>query len=127
MIESEWIKLLVKFNGTCQICEKQILVGEYALWSKSSKKIKHIDCPNNNNNNIHSKPIEKDSSLILSCLLCGAHVQNVYSDNSFHHLESQRQTNSIFLCKDCLQNPNSYLKYQGLFYEKIKKIVKLKS
>ena len=43
MSEVEWIKLLVKFKGKCQSCDNPISPGEYALWSKSSKKIKHLE------------------------------------------------------------------------------------
>ena len=126
MIESnEWIKLLVKFKGKCQICKNQILAGEYALWSKSSKQIKHIDCKNNNNNNVKNKPSEKDSGIFLHCLLCGTAGQIIYPDDFL--LEHKSQKDSIFLCKSCLENPKSYLKYQEIIYEKIKKIVKLKS
>ena len=126
MIESdEWIKLLVKFKGKCQICEKQILAGQYALWSKSSKKIKHLDCKNNNNNKVKNEPIEKDSGIILHCLLCGTAVQIIYPNDFF--LDHESQKDSIFLCKSCLENPLSYLKYQEIINEKIKKIVKLKS
>lgn len=125
MIESEWIKLLVKFKGKCQICEKQIVAGEYALWSKSSKKIKHFDCKNNNSNKIKNESIEKNSGIILHCLLCGTAVQTIFADDFFLNRESQKD--SIFLCRSCLENPSSYLKYQEIQEEKIKKIVKLKS
>ena len=126
MIESdEWIKLLVKFKGKCQICEKQILAGQYALWSKSSKKIKHLDCKNNNNNKVKNEPIEKDSGIILHCLLCGTAVQIVYPDDFF--LDPESPKDSIFLCKSCLEYPQSYLKYQEIINEKIKKTLKLKS
>ncbi|HYZ95836.1 MAG TPA: hypothetical protein VE524_04410, partial [Nitrososphaeraceae archaeon] len=100
MIESdEWIKLLVKFKGKCQICEKQILAGQYALWSKSSKKIKHLDCKNNNNNKVKNEPTEKDSGIILHCLLCGTAVQITYPDDFF--LDPESPKDSIFLCKSC--------------------------
>jgi len=126
MIESdEWIKLLVKFKGKCQICEKQILAGQYALWSKSSKKIKHLDCENNNNNKVKNEPTGKNSGIILHCLLCGTAVQITYPDDFF--LDHERPKDSLFLCKSCLENPQSYLKYQEVIYEKIKKIAKLKS
>lgn len=125
MIESdEWIKLLVKFKGKCQICEKQILAGQYALWSKSSKKIKHLDCENNNNNKVKNEPTGKDSGIILHCLLCGTAVQT-YPNDFF--LDHESQKDSLFLCKSCLENPQSYLKYQEIIYDKIKKIAKLKS
>ena len=125
MIESEWIKLLVKFKGKCKVCEKQILAGDYALWSKFSKKIKHVNCNNNNNNNTSYESQEKKIGLILHCLLCGNEVQ-VKSPKDFL-LDLKNQHESIFLCQECLNNSKSYLKYQEIFKEKIKKIVKLKS
>ena len=125
MIESDdWIKLLVKFKGKCQFCEKQILAGQYALWSKSSKKIIHLNCKNNDNNKIKNEPIKKDSGKIQHCLLCGNAVQFVYPDDFF--LDHESQKDAIFLCKSCLENPRSYLKYQEIINEEIKKIVKLK-
>ena len=66
MIDSDWIKLLVKFKGKCIECQKQISAGEYALWSKSSKKIKHLEC-NTNNKNINIKSIEKTPETVLCC------------------------------------------------------------
>ncbi|HSF01294.1 MAG TPA: hypothetical protein VLA48_10425 [Nitrososphaeraceae archaeon] len=126
MIESEWIKLLVKFKGKCQLCEKQISAGDYALWSKSSKKIKHLDCNNNNNNKVKKETDERDIGLNLRCFLCGNTVQNISPDD-FDFLNRRSQKDFIFLCKSCLENPKSYLKYQDIIYEKIKKIVKLKS
>jgi hypothetical protein len=126
MIESEWIKLLIKFKGKCQICEKQISAGDYALWSKSSKKIKHLNCNNNNNNKVKKETVEKDIGLNLRCFICDNAVQNISPDDlDFLNCESQKD--SIFLCKSCLENPKSYLKYQDIIYEKIKKIAKLKS
>jgi hypothetical protein len=34
--------LMVKYKGKCKECGKEISFGEYALWSKASKTIKHI-------------------------------------------------------------------------------------
>ena len=124
MIGSEWIKLLIKFKCKCQICEKQILEGEYALWSKSSKAIKHLDC--NNNNKAKKETSEKAIGPNLHCFLCGNAVQDRLP-NDFDLLNREYQKDTIFLCKSCLENPKSYLKYQEIIYEKIKKIVKLKS
>ena len=126
MIESEWIKLLIKFKGKCQICEKQISAGDYALWSKSSKTIKHLNCNNNNNNTVKKETVKKDIALNLRCFICGNTVQNISHDN-LDFLNRESQKDSIFLCKSCLENPKSYLKYQDIIYEKIKKIAKLKS
>ncbi len=70
MSEPDWIKLLVKFKGKCQSCKNPISPGEYALWSKSSKQIKHLDCKINNNNDTTKEQVEKYSGLQLQCFLC---------------------------------------------------------
>jgi hypothetical protein len=122
LIDSDWIKLLVKFKGKCISCQKEISAGEYALWSKSSKKIKHLEC-NTSDKNINIKSIEKNPDKTSHCSLCAQAVENIPSD---YLLNDSNQKESIAICKICLENPNSYLKYQELIYEKIKKIVKLK-
>ena len=122
MIDSDWIKLLVKFKGKCIECQKQISAGEYALWSKSSKKIKHLQC-NTNDKNINIKSIENTPEKVLHCSLCEKAVENLPSD---YLLKDSNQKELIAICETCLENPNSYLKYQEIIHEKIKKIVKLK-
>ena len=41
---NDWIRLLVKYKGKCTTCGKEISAGQYALWSKSSKEIRHNEC-----------------------------------------------------------------------------------
>ena len=126
MSEPDWIKLLVKFKGKCQSCKNPISTGEYALWSKSTKQIKHLDCKINNNNDTANEQVEKYSGLQLQCFLCKS-VNNIYISLLNEFLYPESQENSIFLCKSCLENPTSYLRYNEIMTEKIKKIAKLKS
>lgn len=126
MSEPDWIKLLVKFKGKCQSCKKPISTGEYALWSKSTKQIKHLDCKINKNNDTADEQVEKYSGLQLQCFLCKS-VNNISISLVNEFLYDGSQENSIFLCKSCLENPTSYLSYNEIMYEKIKKIAKLKS
>jgi hypothetical protein len=126
MSEPDWIKLLVKFKGKCQSCKKPISTGEYALWSKSTKQIKHLDCKINKNNDTANEQVEKYSGLQLQCFLCKS-VNNISISLVNEFLYDGTQGNSIFLCKSCLENPTSYLSYNEIMYEKIKKIAKLKS
>jgi hypothetical protein len=126
MSEPDWIKLLVKFKGKCQSCKKPISTGEYALWSKSTKQIKHLDCKINKNNDTANEQVEKYSGLQLQCFLCKS-VNNISISLVNEFLYDGSQENSIFLCKSCLENPTSYLSYNEIMYEKIKKIAKLKS
>ena len=125
MGEPDWIKLLVKFKGRCQSCENSISPGEYALWSKSSKQIKHLDCKINDSKKTKKEKVEKYSELQLQCFLCKA-VENIPISLLKEYLYHESQENSIFLCKSCLENHSSYLIYHEKMYEKVKKIVKLK-
>jgi hypothetical protein len=126
MSKPDWIKLLVKFKGKCQSCKNPISIGEYALWSKSTKQIKHLDCKINKNNDTANEQVEKYSGLQLQCFLCKS-VKNISISSLNEFLYHESQENSIFLCKSCLENPTSYLSYNEIMYEKIKKIAKLKS
>lgn len=40
---SDWIPITLKFRGKCVECGKEITSG-LALWSKSTRAIKHLDC-----------------------------------------------------------------------------------
>lgn len=126
MSEPDWIKLLIKFKGKCQSCTKPISPGDYALWSRSSKQIKHLDCKINNNNETAKEKVEKYSGLQLQCFLCKI-VDNISISLLNEFLYHESQDNSIFLCKSCLENPTSYLGYHEIMYERVRKIAKLKS
>ena len=39
-----WVALLVRFAGKCKECGGPIPSGNYALWSKTLRAIKHLDC-----------------------------------------------------------------------------------
>jgi hypothetical protein len=125
MSKGDWIKLLVKFKGRCQCCENSISPGEYALWSKSSKQIKHLDCNINDNKKSVKEKGENYSQLQLQCFLCKT-VENIPISLLLEYINEESQENSIFLCKSCLENPRSYLRYNERMYEKVKKIAKLK-
>ncbi|MGI0001442.1 MAG: hypothetical protein ACRD6Q_09440, partial [Nitrososphaeraceae archaeon] len=113
MSEPDWIKLLVKFKGKCQSCKKPVSTGEYALWSKSTKQIKHLDCKINKNNDTANEQVEKYSGLQLQCFLCKS-VNNISISLVNEFLYDGSQENSIFLCKSCLENPTSYLSYNEI-------------
>ena len=41
---TDWIKISIKFSGTCSVCKKRIDSGNYGYWSKSSKSVLHDSC-----------------------------------------------------------------------------------
>ena len=40
----DWIKISIKFSGTCSDCNKRIDSGVFGYWSKSSRSILHESC-----------------------------------------------------------------------------------
>ncbi len=40
----DWIKISIRFSGSCLICKKKLLSGEYGYWSKKFKSILHEAC-----------------------------------------------------------------------------------
>lgn len=124
MIQSDWIKLLVKFNGKCSVCGKLIKSGEYAFWSKISKSIKHLDCFVQNNRQIEEHEIKKSSSQ-AECLFCKASSSLFINDNQ--NMGEKTDPKLFFICNACVNDPGCYGKYQYLLLEKMNRIVKLKS
>jgi hypothetical protein len=47
---NDWLDITIKFRGKCCECGKEIASGQ-ALWSKSIKAVKHLNCPSRNVNN----------------------------------------------------------------------------
>ena len=121
MIQSDWIRLLVKFKGKCSICYNIINPGEYALWSKRLKQIKHTNCSDNASNNT----IYGETSANLVCFLCGN--SSSLSNNFINNLLFDRDKDAIFICKSCLDDPTSFERYQNLMLEKLNRTARLKS
>jgi hypothetical protein len=42
----DWIKISIKFSGTCMNCKKRLNSGDYGYWSRTSKSILHESCYN---------------------------------------------------------------------------------
>jgi hypothetical protein len=125
MIESDWIKLLVKFRGKCSSCGKFIKPGDYAFWSKISKSIKHLDCYYDYRKTLENKKIFKPSSSKVECILCkSSHflLKDIGYDD-----EDVIQQDPYIICHTCIKNSDCYNRYQHYISEKMKRIVRLKS
>jgi hypothetical protein len=124
---NDWIKLLVKYNGKCATCSKEILAGEYALWSKSSKAIKHVECKaiktakKGDLDRNRSRPAVAE----VDCFICGRPI--AYTDCGFEADDYDRQAISqACICNSCLEDKNAYQNYQQAFLEKAHKVAKVK-
>lgn len=107
---TDWMGLKIKYRGKCSVCNKEISIGEYALWSRSNKSIKHQEC--NNQENIPSFDKKK---INLQCYIC----KNFYDYD--HDFEVDMSSDSFFICNKCIDEPNSYFKYQKSFLDSLNK------
>ncbi|HJU34850.1 MAG TPA: hypothetical protein VJ695_06990 [Nitrososphaera sp.] len=122
---------MVKYKGKCSACGKEISAGQYALWSKSSKAIKHSQC-----NAPEPATTEKRHTTLnrqqlaeaeaVDCFICGRPVAR--SDSGFEEaLDYSRQAVSqAYICNVCLEDPNTYQNYQNAFIEKVHRLAKVK-
>jgi hypothetical protein len=111
---SDWIRLLVKFRGKCVECNKEIPAGEYALWSKSSKVIKHEKCEAQKTDREELPDVPE-----LDCFICGRPAECAQCG---FEAECDRQTVSqACICNQCLEDKKAYENYQQAFVEKARK------
>jgi hypothetical protein len=66
---NDWINLTVKFSSNCKSCGKKISKGELALWSRSSKSIKHVEC---HTIDLSNPAYVSINSKQLKCAICGS-------------------------------------------------------
>ena len=43
-----WIKITMKYDGTCIVCNKKIRAKEIGFWLKEESKVKHEKCAEEN-------------------------------------------------------------------------------
>jgi len=117
--KEDWIKLPVKYRGKCCKCGKEISTGDYALWSRSSKAIMHLKCE------VSETLEDKKQKLIeLDCFIC---TQPAGCSECGFEADCNREVVShACICDRCMQEKNSYLKYQQAFLEKMRKVTRVK-
>ncbi len=128
---NDWIGLLVKYKGKCSVCGKEISAGEYALWSKSSKAIKHSECKappppattekrGQDRNRQHFK-----AAVNVDCFICG--MPAAANNSGFEADDYGNQTISqASICNRCLEDNNAYQNYQHAFLEKVQRVARVK-
>jgi hypothetical protein len=128
---NDWIRLLVKYKGKCSACGKEISAGQYALWSKSSKAIKHSECkapqPATTTEKIDPDTNrQQPTAAEVDCFICGRPV----AGNNFR-IEAaddygRQAISQASICNRCLEDKNAYQNYQHAFLEKVHKVAKVK-
>jgi hypothetical protein len=116
-----WIRLLVKYKGKCTVCGKEIPQGEYALWSRSSKAIKHVTCETKQQKDESEQ--QNQESLELKCFVCGKNAS--CATCSLEADCNRGMVSQACICESCLSRPDAYERYQQAFLSKIAGKVKM--
>ena len=95
-----WIKITMKFDGTCIICNEKVNANEIGLWSKGLG-VKHEKCAEVN----ELKCMICDNP--AGCLLCE------FQNNCDRSLVSQ-----LCICKKCEAKENTFEHYQASVKDK---------
>lgn len=91
-----WLKITMKFPGTCIVCNKKIDANEVGLWSKGMG-VKHEACA--------SEEVKE-----LKCAVCGKPAgcsACEFQDDCDRDLVSE-----LCMCKTCLDAKDSFLAYK---------------
>ena len=116
--KDDWIRLLVKYKGKCAQCGKEIPQGEHALWSRTSKAIKHIKCDSEN-----ALQEKKDEQvLVLECYVCGKSA--ACTECGFGSDCNRALVSQACICNKCLSEKDAYRNYQEAFLAKMQKAAK---
>lgn len=126
---NDWIRLLVKYKGKCSSCSKEISAGQYALWSKSNKAIKHIECktpePATAEKRNPDTNWQRPTAVEVDCFICGRPVEG--NNSSFESDDYGGEAISqATICNRCLEDKNAYQNYQHAFLEKVHRVAKIK-
>ena len=127
---NDWVRLLVKYKGKCSACGKGISAGQYALWSKSSKVIKHSECKTPQSATTEKRHADKNRQQPITaevdCFICGRPVAQ--NDSLFEDVEEygKHAISRASICNECLEDKNAYQNYQHAFIEKVHKVAKVK-
>jgi hypothetical protein len=114
------MRLLVKYKGKCAECGNEIPAGDYALWSRSNKAIKHLRCKVQK----LEKEYDNPEVLELDCFICGRSAG--CSGCSFEIDCDRRKVSQACICSLCLEDKQAYQNYKEAFIQKAHKVVKVK-
>ena len=115
-----WIRLLVKYKGKCAQCGKEIQQGEYALWSRTEKTIKHEKCDASRT----EARKEEQTTDELNCFVCGKPAG--CADCGFESDCNRALVSQACICNSCMEDAHAYVNYQQAFLAKMRKVAKVK-
>lgn len=122
---SDWLKIPLKFRGKCISCGREIPSGDVALWSKTTKSIKHVSCETAQQSKEGEKTEIFAAELQLECFICGGLAG--CTTCSLAQDCDRLAVSQACICENCFgQGTNSYASYQQAFLKKMSKITKVK-
>ena len=96
-----WIKITMKFDGTCLVCNQKVIANDIGLWSKGVG-VKHEKCAEKNEE--------------LKCIMCGDSAGCVRCE--FIKECDLRVVSKLCICKKCEQEQNSFDSYKNSVMKK---------
>lgn len=118
--KGDWIQLLVRYKGKCAECGKEIPQGEHALWSRTSKAIKHVKCQPEMQLEIKHAPVAE-----LECFVCGKSAG--CAECGFEADCNRATVSQACICSRCLSDKVAVDNYQQEFLAKMPKAAKGKN
>ena len=95
-----WIKITMKFDGNCIVCDEKVKAKEIGLWSKGVG-VKHEKC---------AEIVE------LKCVICdnpAGCLQCEFQDNC-----DRSQVSQLCIYKNCVRLKHTFDQYQGTIRDK---------
>lgn len=142
---NDWVKISIKYTGSCSFCKDKVKSSSYGYWSRSSKLVLHDECynslyslsntkdvldPNDHKNKSSNSNVNKgDLSNFINkynkkivCYICKKYVD--FTDElilSLLQIEKNSDKTEILYCSTCLQNFNSevYTMYKSSFLQQL--------
>ena len=100
-----WIKITMKFDGKCLVCNQKIKAKEIGLWSKGIG-VKHEKCA--------------EQSVDIKCIICDGEA----GCKTCEFLENcdLQKVSQMCLCKKCEGSDDLFLTYQNAIIKKFPRL-----
>jgi hypothetical protein len=121
---ADWFPITIKFRGKCIECGKDVISGEQALWSKSTKAIKHLDCSITCSEQVTRNKQRFLQTTLPKCFICGNEKTRVDEYDSDDYDDYGGERSQSYICTSCLRREDAFQAYQNAFLQKIKRYLK---
>lgn len=119
---NDWINLVLKFASKCKTCGNKMPKGEHAMWSRSAKAVKHVECHSNDLKSLTSP--DSIHNLQLKCIICSKPAG--CPECEFEEDCDRRTVSKFCICEKCSHDPKALENYYREVSKLIPKISSLK-